>query len=77
MRVCVYKMCTGDGHQCLLSVSVRDDAFTDSVPRTNNAASGPQHDERSTPRKDHQSPCEHTPEHRYGSAVGRWESLHT
>lgn len=63
----------GDGRHCLVSVSVRDDAFTESVPRTNNAASGPQHDERATPRNDHQSPCVHTPEHRYGAAVGRWE----
>lgn len=63
----------GDGDQCVLSVFIRDDAFTESVPRNNNAASGSQHDERAPSRNEHQSPCEHTPEHRYGAAVGRWD----
>lgn len=58
----------------LFSVVIRDDAFTESVPRTNSAASGPQHDDRASSRNDHQS-CEHTPEHRYGPAVGRWDYL--
>lgn len=57
----------------VLSVFIRDDAFTESVPRANNAGSGAQHEERGTSRNDHQSPCEHTPEHRYGAAVGRWD----
>ncbi|XP_003973410.2 SLIT-ROBO Rho GTPase-activating protein 3-like isoform X1 [Takifugu rubripes] len=57
-------------HQYIV-VQDMDDAFTESVPRPNNAGSGAQHDERGTSRNDHPSPCEHTPEHRYGAAVGR------
>lgn len=52
----------------------RDDAFADhtSVHRANSAAgSGSHHDERSSSRHEHQS--EHTPEHHYGAALGRWD----
>lgn len=57
-----------------LSVCFRDDAFTESVHRSNSAASsGPHHEERVSSRNDHQSPCEHTPEHHYGAALGRWD----
>ncbi|KAL3058746.1 hypothetical protein OYC64_010817 [Pagothenia borchgrevinki] len=49
-----------------------DDAFSDSIQRTNSAGSGGlQHDERAPSRNDHQSPCEHTPERRFGAALGR------
>lgn len=54
----------------------RDDAFTDhaSVHRTNSAASsGSHHDDRSSSRHEQQS--EHTPEHHYGAALGRWAWL--
>ncbi|KAK1901120.1 SLIT-ROBO Rho GTPase-activating protein 3 [Dissostichus eleginoides] len=49
-----------------------DDAFSDSIQRTNSAGSGGlQHDERAPSRNDHQSPCENTPERRFGAALGR------
>ncbi|KAJ4947349.1 hypothetical protein JOQ06_009385, partial [Pogonophryne albipinna] len=49
-----------------------DDAFSDSIQRTNSAGSGGlQHDERAPSRNDHQSPCEHTPERHFGAALGR------
>lgn len=56
-----------------LSVCIRDDAFSDSIQRPDSEArSVPHHDERAPSRNDHQSPCEHTPEHRFGAALGRW-----
>ncbi|XP_063766724.1 SLIT-ROBO Rho GTPase-activating protein 3-like isoform X2 [Eleginops maclovinus] len=49
-----------------------DDAFSDNIQRTNSAGSGGlQHDERAPSRNDRQSPCEHTPERRFGAALGR------
>ncbi|XP_031157337.1 SLIT-ROBO Rho GTPase-activating protein 3-like isoform X2 [Sander lucioperca] len=58
-------------HQYIV-VQDMDDAFSDSIPRTDSAASsGPHHDERASSRNDHQSPCEHTPERRFGAAFGR------
>uniref|UniRef100_A0A3Q4BJT2 SLIT-ROBO Rho GTPase-activating protein 1 n=1 Tax=Mola mola TaxID=94237 RepID=A0A3Q4BJT2_MOLML len=49
-------------HQYIV-VQDMDDAFTESVQRTNSAASsGPHHDERASSRNDHQSPSEHTPD---------------
>ncbi|XP_041800741.1 SLIT-ROBO Rho GTPase-activating protein 3-like isoform X2 [Chelmon rostratus] len=56
-------------HQYIV-VQDMDDAFSDN--RTESAASsGPHHDERASSRNDRQSPCEHTPEHRFGAALGR------
>ncbi|XP_068170454.1 SLIT-ROBO Rho GTPase-activating protein 3-like isoform X2 [Antennarius striatus] len=60
-------------HQYIV-VQDMDDAFSDSVQRTDGAASsGPHHDERASLRNDHQSPSEHTPEpeRRFGAAFGR------
>uniref|UniRef100_A0A665U5B6 SLIT-ROBO Rho GTPase activating protein 3 n=1 Tax=Echeneis naucrates TaxID=173247 RepID=A0A665U5B6_ECHNA len=49
-----------------------DDAFSDSMQRTDNeASSGPHHDSRASSRNERQSPCEHTPEHCFGAALGR------
>uniref|UniRef100_A0A8C4ICE5 SLIT-ROBO Rho GTPase-activating protein 3 n=1 Tax=Dicentrarchus labrax TaxID=13489 RepID=A0A8C4ICE5_DICLA len=45
----------------------------DGIQRTDSAASsGLHHDERTSSRIGRQSPCEHTPEHRFGAAMGRW-----
>ncbi|CAJ1050626.1 SLIT-ROBO Rho GTPase-activating protein 3-like isoform X1 [Xyrichtys novacula] len=58
-------------HQYIV-VQDMDDAFSDSTQRTDSSAgSGPQHEERAGSRIEHQSPCEHTPEHRFGAALGR------
>ncbi|XP_028431162.1 SLIT-ROBO Rho GTPase-activating protein 3 isoform X2 [Perca flavescens] len=58
-------------HQYIV-VQDMDDAFSDSIPRTDSApSSGPHHDERSSSRNERQSPCEHTPERRFGAAFGR------
>ncbi|TKS71330.1 SLIT-ROBO Rho GTPase-activating protein 3 [Collichthys lucidus] len=58
-------------HQYIV-VQDMDDAFSDSVQRSDSAASsGPHHDERASSRNDRQAPCEHTPEHRFGAALGR------
>ncbi|XP_032368443.1 SLIT-ROBO Rho GTPase-activating protein 3 isoform X2 [Etheostoma spectabile] len=58
-------------HQYIV-VQDMDDAFSDSLPRTDSASSsGPHHDERALSRNDRQSPCDHTPEHRFGAAFGR------
>ncbi|XP_070815613.1 SLIT-ROBO Rho GTPase-activating protein 3-like isoform X1 [Chaetodon trifascialis] len=58
-------------HQYIV-VQDMDDAFSDNIQRTESAASsGPHHDERASSRNDRQSPCEHTPEHRFGAALGR------
>lgn len=55
-----------------LSVCIRDDAFSDSIQRTDSeASSGPHNEDRASSRNDRQSPCEHTPEHRFGPAIGR------
>lgn len=54
------------------AVCIRDDAFSDSHHRTDGeASSGVQHDDRASSRNERQSPCEHTPEHRFGAALGR------
>uniref|UniRef100_A0A4W6D5Y7 SLIT-ROBO Rho GTPase-activating protein 1 n=1 Tax=Lates calcarifer TaxID=8187 RepID=A0A4W6D5Y7_LATCA len=59
-------------HQYIV-VQDMDDAFTDGIHRTDSeASSGPHHDDRASSRNEHQSPCEHTPEHRFGAALGRW-----
>uniref|UniRef100_UPI0037E715E0 SLIT-ROBO Rho GTPase-activating protein 3-like isoform X2 n=1 Tax=Semicossyphus pulcher TaxID=241346 RepID=UPI0037E715E0 len=56
-------------HQYIV-VQDMDDAFSDSTQRTDStASSGPP--ERAGSRNEHQSPCEHTPEHRFGAALGR------
>lgn len=58
-------------HQYIV-VQDMDDAFSDSIQRPDSEASSvPHHDERAPSRNDHQSPCEHTPEHRFGAALGR------
>lgn len=58
--------------QSLPSVRIRDDAFSDNIQRTDSASSGgPHHDERASSRNDHQPHCEHTPERRFGAALGR------
>uniref|UniRef100_A0A671U132 SLIT-ROBO Rho GTPase-activating protein 1 n=1 Tax=Sparus aurata TaxID=8175 RepID=A0A671U132_SPAAU len=58
-------------HQYIV-VQDMDDAFSDSLQRSDSgASSGPHHDERAPSRNEHQPPCEHTPEHRYGAALGR------
>ncbi|XP_044024175.1 SLIT-ROBO Rho GTPase-activating protein 3-like isoform X3 [Siniperca chuatsi] len=60
-------------HQYIV-VQDMDDAFSDNIQRTDSEASSvPHHDERASTRNDHQSPCEHTPEHRFGAALGRWD----
>lgn len=59
-------------HQYIV-VQDMDDAFSDSVQRTDSAASsGPHHDERASSRNDRRSPpSEHTPERQFGAALGR------
>ncbi|XP_031699536.1 SLIT-ROBO Rho GTPase-activating protein 3-like isoform X1 [Anarrhichthys ocellatus] len=59
-------------HQYIV-VQDMDDAFSDSVQRTDSAASsGPHHDERALSRNDRRSPpSEHTPERQFGAALGR------
>ncbi|GAA6221925.1 SLIT-ROBO Rho GTPase-activating protein 3-like isoform X1 [Lates japonicus] len=58
-------------HQYIV-VQDMDDAFTDGIHRTDSeASSGPHHDDRASSRNERQSPCEHTPEHRFGAALGR------
>ncbi|KAF1391768.1 hypothetical protein PFLUV_G00045510 [Perca fluviatilis] len=58
-------------HQYIV-VQDMDDAFSDSIPRNDSApSSGPHHDERASSRNERQSPCEHTPERRFGAAFGR------
>ncbi|XP_040015382.1 SLIT-ROBO Rho GTPase-activating protein 3-like isoform X2 [Xiphias gladius] len=57
-------------HQYIV-VQDMDDAFSDGIQRTDGEASGPHHDDRVTSRNERQSPCEHTPEHRFGAALGR------
>eukprot|EP00064_Thunnus_orientalis_P011659 superscaffoldBa00001703_g11690 len=57
-------------HQYIV-VQDMDDAFSDNMQRTDSeASSGPHHDDRASSRNDRQSPCEHTPEHRFGPALG-------
>ncbi|CAB1452184.1 unnamed protein product, partial [Pleuronectes platessa] len=59
-------------HQYIV-VQDMDDAFSDSLQRADSeASSGSQRDgDRASTRSDRQSPCEHTPEHRFGAALGR------
>ncbi|KAF3689943.1 SLIT-ROBO Rho GTPase-activating protein 3 [Channa argus] len=58
-------------HQYIVVQDV-DDAFSDSIQRTDSeASSGLHQDDRAPSRNEHQSPCEHTPEHHYGAALGR------
>ncbi|XP_035007894.1 SLIT-ROBO Rho GTPase-activating protein 3 isoform X2 [Hippoglossus stenolepis] len=58
-------------HQYIV-VQDMDDAFSDSLQRTDSeASSGSQRDDRASSRNERQSPCEHTPEHRFGAALGR------
>ncbi|KAK2862024.1 hypothetical protein Q5P01_001557 [Channa striata] len=58
-------------HQYIVVQDV-DDAFSDSVQRTDSEASSALHqDDRAPSRNERQSPCEHTPEHRFGAALGR------
>ncbi|KAF7662938.1 hypothetical protein LDENG_00223520 [Lucifuga dentata] len=58
-------------HQYIV-VQDMDDAFSDSISQRpdSEASTGPHQDDR-TPSRNDQSPCEHTPEHRFGAAVGR------
>ena len=54
------------------AVHIRDDAFSDGIQRTDSeASSGLHHDDRAPARNERQSPCDHTPEHRFGAALGR------
>lgn len=58
-------------HQYIV-VQDMDDAFSDSIQRTDSeASSAAHHDDRALSKNDHQSHCEHTPEHRFGAAQGR------
>uniref|UniRef100_A0A1A8D6J3 SLIT-ROBO Rho GTPase-activating protein 1 n=1 Tax=Nothobranchius kadleci TaxID=1051664 RepID=A0A1A8D6J3_NOTKA len=58
-------------HQYIV-VQDMDDAFTDNVQKTDGEAySGPYHNNRVSSRNEHQSPCEHAPENRFGVALGR------
>uniref|UniRef100_A0A7N8Y865 SLIT-ROBO Rho GTPase-activating protein 3-like n=1 Tax=Mastacembelus armatus TaxID=205130 RepID=A0A7N8Y865_9TELE len=58
-------------HQYIV-VQDMDDAFSDNLQRTDSeASSGLHHDDRAPSRNERQSPCEHTPEHRFGAALGR------
>uniref|UniRef100_A0AAQ5YLE8 SLIT-ROBO Rho GTPase activating protein 3 n=1 Tax=Amphiprion ocellaris TaxID=80972 RepID=A0AAQ5YLE8_AMPOC len=58
-------------HQYIV-VQDMDDAFSDSIQRTDSeASSGPHHSDRSSSRNERQSPCEHTIENRFGAALGR------
>uniref|UniRef100_A0A672ICE1 SLIT-ROBO Rho GTPase-activating protein 1 n=1 Tax=Salarias fasciatus TaxID=181472 RepID=A0A672ICE1_SALFA len=58
-------------HQYIV-VQDMDDAFTDNIQRTDSeTSSGPRHSERTSSRSERQSPCEHTPESRFGAAAGR------
>uniref|UniRef100_A0AAQ5XLG9 SLIT-ROBO Rho GTPase-activating protein 1 n=1 Tax=Amphiprion ocellaris TaxID=80972 RepID=A0AAQ5XLG9_AMPOC len=54
-------------HQYIV-VQDMDDAFSDSIQRTDSeASSGPHHSDRSSSRNERQSPCEHTIENRFGA----------
>lgn len=57
---------------------LRDDAFSDSLSQKadSEASSGPHQEDRASSRNDRRSPCEHTPEHRFGAALGRYSRLH-
>uniref|UniRef100_A0AAX7VCE6 SLIT-ROBO Rho GTPase activating protein 3 n=1 Tax=Astatotilapia calliptera TaxID=8154 RepID=A0AAX7VCE6_ASTCA len=58
-------------HQYIV-VQDMDDAFSESIHRTESeTSSGPHHDDRTSSRNERQSPCEHTPENRFGPALGR------
>nr|XP_019957209.1 PREDICTED: SLIT-ROBO Rho GTPase-activating protein 3-like isoform X3 [Paralichthys olivaceus] len=58
-------------HQYIV-VQDMDDAFSDSLQRTDSeASSGSHRDDRASSRNERQSPCEHTPEHRFGAGLGR------
>ncbi|KAM4613645.1 SLIT-ROBO Rho GTPase-activating protein 3-like isoform 3-T3 [Polymixia lowei] len=59
-------------HQYIV-VQDMDDAFSDSITHRadSEASSGPHKDDRALSRNDHQSLHEHTPEHRFGAALGR------
>uniref|UniRef100_A0A667Y648 SLIT-ROBO Rho GTPase activating protein 3 n=1 Tax=Myripristis murdjan TaxID=586833 RepID=A0A667Y648_9TELE len=59
-------------HQYIV-VQDMDDAFSDSVAHKTDseASSGQLQDDRAPSRNDHQSLCEHTPEHRFAAALGR------
>ncbi|XP_076012728.1 SLIT-ROBO Rho GTPase-activating protein 3-like isoform X2 [Genypterus blacodes] len=59
-------------HQYIV-VQDMDDAFSDGVAQRpdGDASSGSHQDDRPSSRNDHQSPFEHTPERRFGAAVGR------
>ncbi|XP_068598970.1 SLIT-ROBO Rho GTPase-activating protein 3-like [Brachionichthys hirsutus] len=58
-------------HQYIV-VQDMDDAFSDSVQKTDaSASSGPHHDERALLRNSHLSASDHTPERRFGAAFGR------
>ncbi|KAM9408477.1 SLIT-ROBO Rho GTPase-activating protein 3-like [Pholidichthys leucotaenia] len=58
-------------HQYIV-VQDMDDAFSDNTQRTDSETScGAHHDDRTPSRNERQSPCEHTPENRFGAALGR------
>uniref|UniRef100_A0A669F1D7 SLIT-ROBO Rho GTPase activating protein 3 n=1 Tax=Oreochromis niloticus TaxID=8128 RepID=A0A669F1D7_ORENI len=58
-------------HQYIV-VQDMDDAFSESIHRTDSeTSSGPHHDDRTSSRNERQSPCEHAPENRFGPALGR------
>ncbi|KAM9759067.1 SLIT-ROBO Rho GTPase-activating protein 3-like isoform 1-T1 [Menidia menidia] len=58
-------------HQYIV-VQDMDDAFSDSIQRTDSeTGTGAPRDDRTSSRNEHQPPCEHTPENRFRSALGR------
>ncbi|KAM4582091.1 SLIT-ROBO Rho GTPase-activating protein 3-like isoform 2-T2 [Fundulus diaphanus] len=58
-------------HQYIV-VQDMDDAFSDSIQRTESeSSSGPHYDERTSSRNERRSPCEQVAENRFGPALGR------
>uniref|UniRef100_A0A3Q2YAS4 SLIT-ROBO Rho GTPase activating protein 3 n=1 Tax=Hippocampus comes TaxID=109280 RepID=A0A3Q2YAS4_HIPCM len=57
-------------HQYIV-VQDMDDAFSESIQRTDSESSSGYHEDRSSTRHEHQSFSEHPPEHRYGAPMGR------
>ncbi|XP_008406958.1 SLIT-ROBO Rho GTPase-activating protein 3-like isoform X3 [Poecilia reticulata] len=58
-------------HQYIV-VQDMDDAFSDSIQRTESeTSSGSHYDDRTSSRNEHQSPCDQAAENRFGPALGR------
>lgn len=59
--------------ESLIYVHYRDDAFSDSVQRTEaETGSGPYYDDRTSSRNERQAPSDQAAENRFGPALGRW-----